>query len=557
MLVAPSIKLALNERCRRGSPSPAPRPSWLCGCVAKNLPGVATEPLSTGSVPNKIKADKSGKANFRPFPFQGRGRKETIDIAPCVVKIFFTRSMFSSLLNKLALPDCWQAGPPSLLWRRWVLKSWSLASMLKLLLGLEFILLLSSIPKHAVNGDEAWFAEQAFFYVKDGFVHSNLFKGLTHQDEYIVIYHRVFIDVVAGVFKIFHFGLTQIRSISLVCTVVLIGLLTVFQKRTLTFSKTQILLSTCLLIGIPQIFLYSKIARPEIMVTLFGFLSFWALYAGIERGSWAGVVAGAAFAALAMLAHLYGAVFVGAGIIYCLIRRAYFKAGAFACVCLLFCSFYILDIVRHYDIFVAQLHSPLMGEKARLGVSTPFINLANEYKRLFRKPEIIFTSCLFLFSLSFSLKSRDQRIKAISIYSVLIMLILGIIAQSKLVRYSIYLAPFQAIIICYSLTSDREKRWSAVGTWLVLCFFGYALYYEMKDTFDKFDTLQTSSRTGKHIPTNAWCCAPMSFLFNELERVNIVSGILIDQEANSNGGVRKWCDQRGITYLVFDNSKDS
>src|SRR5690349_4795212 len=82
-----------------------------------------------------------------------------------------------------------------------------------IVLGIELLLVLASIPGHSLHGDEAWLGEQAYLKARDGYVHSNFFKGFNRQDELIVVYHRLFISTASALIDTIGFGLGTLRII--------------------------------------------------------------------------------------------------------------------------------------------------------------------------------------------------------------------------------------------------------------------------------------------------------------------------------------------------------
>ena len=233
------------------------------------------------------------------------------------------------------------------------------AQLIVALATTELILLILSIPFYKMNGDEAWCAEQAYFMSMKGYSTSNLFTGFDLQNVRIVVQHKLFIYLGAALFRLFHFGLFVFRLIPICSFILLLVFFLRYQKIFLPDTgKLQLFLSIAVLLSIREFFYLAKVARPEMLVTVLGFLSYYFLvkYSGTEEYWLAG--AAGLFAGLAMLAHLNGSIFIATGLTILLIRKKPLS-------CLLFCAMaliaflpYLIDVYFHYQIFLIQISNP-------------------------------------------------------------------------------------------------------------------------------------------------------------------------------------------------------
>ena len=67
-----------------------------------------------------------------------------------------------------------------------------------------------------VEGDEAAFAEFAHFIDQDGYLHSELFRGLVGYENRVLLYHKLFEWVGAVTLKVFGYGIWPLRALSLI-----------------------------------------------------------------------------------------------------------------------------------------------------------------------------------------------------------------------------------------------------------------------------------------------------------------------------------------------------
>jgi hypothetical protein len=429
--------------------------------------------------------------------------------------------------------------------------------LLVVLLCVELLLLLASIPRHSPHVDEAWFAEQAFFQARDGYPHSNFFRRFVHEDVRIVVRHWLFITLESAVFRGFGFGLFHMRLLPVASATLLLALMAMFGRLS-GASSSQIVLGLLAFLVAPQAFRSFKLARPEMLATLFGFASFLLLWLDARVPAWRWILGAGACAGAATLTHLNGAIFVAAGAAVLAAARRPLQAAAFVLAAGLVFSPYAFEALAHPDLFREQINSPLIAHKTQLRTLGPLLNLLQEHKRLFRKPDIIFlTSAFLVCALSLLRRPRAQDGFLLR-YVFVLMAMLGVMVADKGILYSVYLVPFQALVIGAALARWRDlapKRAERILLGgIVGLFAGWGLFAQAKDVADKIDIASLNREIGASLPADGWTVAPMDMAFDELERRLLVANLLLVREKHGQptfADLAGYCDAKGAGHAVI------
>lgn len=315
----------------------------------------------------------------------------------------------------------------------------------------------------------------------------------------------------------------------------------------------------------PVFFWTFKIARPEMLVALFGLASVLVTEQATRSSRsllWA--VAAGLLAACAMLAHLYGAIFVGAGGVVLLVRRRFPEAVVFGAAATLALVPYAVDIVRHRDIFEAQFHGKIVKHLTTFSPATPLFSLLNEHKRLFRKPQIIFPSTLFFVCLGLGWRLASPRIRFLAGYTLLLMAALGALAIRKEIHYATCLAPLELLVIVgIMMHLDQLDRWRRqVLLAFAVMFAMSGAWFDGRDLKGKVAFEELHRVVASPIPDGAWCLAPMPLLFNEVTRLHLVATFALPAALGpdpSPDSVRAFITSRRIQYVVsmLDNPGES
>jgi 4-amino-4-deoxy-L-arabinose transferase-like glycosyltransferase len=439
--------------------------------------------------------------------------------------------------------------------------------ILLVILGLQLALLVISVPGQRIHGDEAVFAEFAYFQAQDGFPRSELFRGFLDYDTRIFIYHKFFQWVGAAVVWLFGFGAWPLRSTSLVAGVILIYLLYRHMSRDQSLGgRTGFLMAVAFLALAPLTFKFVKFYRPEVWLAATGLGSYMALQRGLERGRLKWVMTAGALAGLAMLTHLNGAIYVAAGTVVLLSRKKWGPTVAFSVAAMAVFSLYFVDIVGHFGQFWYQYAGdPSFSEGERTIVGS-LVKLLDEHKRLFRKPEIIFTSALFFISAAISLWRGGSRHRDFYVYTATCIVVLGAVAPAKTTPYAILLFPFFAI----EIGRLAAAFWPSRGTFPKLARYGliaatvfFIANSVVEDSLNAFAGKQhwvaDNRRLAALIPPHTNVLAPLDFVWDELPNYRIAGWRVADWRLSDFGrksytidNVAAYADSLQIPTIILD-----
>jgi|GEM_PF-691949 len=427
--------------------------------------------------------------------------------------------------------------------RRALAARWTLPAIA----GLLLLCLIASLPGAHLHIDEAWIGEQAYFLSRDGYVHSTLFEGFAGNEIRTVVYHRLFVLLGSWSVSIFGWSIGALRVVPLASGGALLALMAHHMRRELGVPWRTVAMAVAIFLLIPLNFTYIKVFRPEMLMALCGFASYRALGRFMQGGRWWELPVAAAAGGMAALAHPYGAIFPLCGILMLLGGRRWSGAALFAAVASLPAIPYLVDIATHYELFRQQISNPLVAEKTSFTILSPLTNLLDEHKRLFRKPEIILPTLLFLLSLVAG-AGRDGWRRFHLIYSVLLIVLLGAAAQDKVVRYAIPLLPFFTIAIALAAGEWIERPignrfWRAGFALAWMLFVGVGLHAVTTDLrAEREHVPELNAAIAGSIPPGTRCLAPMNFIFEQIGRHPIIALRYANMEQHNRLGVRAMLD---------------
>ena len=174
------------------------------------------------------------------------------------------------------------------------------------LFWLFLALLLATAWHRSEHFDDAWFAEQAYWLVRDGRVHSAFFRGLNGWENQLFVFHKGFIYFGAALQGLLGFSLPVSKAVGAFWTAVG-GVVLAMHMRWLGLAGRWTYLALLIYVANGMLIEYAFVNRPEPMYMALGFGSFSLLTR--RRLLWAGVLAG-----LAVLTHLNGLSYVLAGL---------------------------------------------------------------------------------------------------------------------------------------------------------------------------------------------------------------------------------------------------
>ncbi len=314
------------------------------------------------------------------------------------------------------------------------------------------VVLLASTYHRAINTDDAWIGEFVYWANHDGYVRSELFRGLLHAEVYQEVYHKLFVWHAVPVVKCFGWSVYVLKSISLFYLAGVLWLswrclqhLPVANRQVAPALYFTLLLLNTLVVD------YSFLFRPELMLMFLG-LGSWLLLRRALLGGAMGAAAGAGLlAGLAGLTHLNGLIFIMAGGLLLLWRRRWAGAVLFGLVAAVVVSAYGLDMMRHHswDLFKEQMFMHPAIDNGNQGIGGHILYLLKEHQRFFHSPrEIAFTLLLLLAAyVLYRQRPHTPDFRNLVLYAVLLVLSLDLIVQGKTSKYLLLYMPYLLLLV--------------------------------------------------------------------------------------------------------------
>ncbi len=432
------------------------------------------------------------------------------------------------------------------------------------LLIFQLLLFVINIPGLKIDIDEPWFGEQAYYLAENGIVKSEMFRDFLRYDERILVYHKVFIWAGALTIKSLGFNLYSLRLISLLSGILLAGLLYGFCKK--YYNITVFRITLLILLFCPLIFRNTIIYRPEIMICAFGFLSFFFLYEFMQNKRLLFLILSAATAGFTLLIHLNGIIFIGAGAILLLSEKRWGHFAIYSAIATIVASLYFYEALGNMELFSLQFTQDPSNAGGNIEWYMPFKNLINEHKRLFRKPEIIGITILFLLSAFYWIKNSFKEKRHILIYTFCLIILLGAINHNKTTKYAILLLPYFSLIIAEYIhiqITHREKTKSflqKIFLFLLCLTVSFGIYTSGKSIlFDKGNMVRDHHAVVSSIPIGSKLLAPIRFSFNEIGNYDIFgllpAKIILDNRGEDFNAenVCQIAAEYEVEYIIIDD----
>ena len=419
---------------------------------------------------------------------------------------------------------------------------------LKILLAGLLLLYLYSLWGRVPDIDDAWLGESAFWQAKLGFVKSELMRGITSQENYLIVHHKLLTLQGAFFVKLFGFSLYSLKSIGLIYFILFLCefyYYTVIRKK--IFGSNVFIFSLILILSFPWVFQFSFTFRPEIMIMSLGFISYILLeetFSGSKKQLLYALLSGI-FSGLCAAAHLNGLVVIGAGFILLLWNKKYIASLIFGMAAIITCSIYFYDFNEAYGFsyWLYQItQSPSLDSIPEYPlVFKPFINLLNEHQRFFHNPKIIIFSVFAFITIITGIKHIFKDHQNLLKYTSLLILLLGMLAMHKTRKYMLIYYPYLVIMISITFSALLEKKLELPGFLnkigfnnikrtliiLLIVFVISGFYYNLQTSTMKFTSGQNRSITEEYFrgsPKDANIIAPLTFIFNEIEYYNRIQG---------------------------------
>ena len=314
------------------------------------------------------------------------------------------------------------------------------------------LLLLASTYHRAIHTDDAWIGEFVYWANHDGYVRSELFRGLLHSEVYQEVYHKLFVWHFVLAVKWLGWSIYVLKSISLLYLVGVLGLSWYYLKYLPVANRPQAAsLYFALLLTSSLVAEYSFIYRPELMLMFLGFCSWLLLRRALLTGAAGAAAAAGLLAGLAALTHLNGLIFIMAGGLLLLWRRRWVGAVVFGIVATIVFAGYGIDMVQHHswELFREQMFMHPAIDNGSHGIGGRILYLLKEHQRFFHSPkEIVLTLLLLLAAyVLYRQRPRTAEFSNLLAYCVLLVLSLDLIVQGKTSKYLLLYLPYMLLLV--------------------------------------------------------------------------------------------------------------
>lgn len=447
------------------------------------------------------------------------------------------------------------------------------------ILCLLVLIYIASIPGRAPDIDDAWIGEHAYWLNENGFVKSELMRGITGQEEFLIVSHKLLVLHGAAFIRLFGFSVYSLKAVSLIYFIIF---LLVFYNYTLRgrkiFNLNEFLIALLLIFVFPWTFKYSFLFRPEVMIMCFAFVSFILIEKSLKPndGRLAYLIPAGLVSGLALATHLNGIVVTAAGFLLLLFNRKWKGALVFGFSSLITTSIYFFDFNADYSFnwwYYQFSSSPALDSIDGVPFYLqPFVNFFNEHQRFFHNPKIIIFSVLLIATLLAGGKKFWKEYRQISLYTILLAVLTAFIAVHKSRQYILIYFPFLALMIAkvvYWITdgqlnnfliSTRKKNYYALIA-LMVVFISGSTYFNILLLKDKFTPESNALITKKYLAgynlKNTRAIAPMTFIFNEIKDIGRIHGEVCYTEMQKadpsiyGTGFLDKADQYGIVFVYL------
>ncbi len=343
-----------------------------------------------------------------------------------------------------------------------------------------------------VHRDEAMIGEHAYWFSKTFSVKSTLARGLNQEwEQHLWHYHKLLVYSGAIVTSVFGFHLHALRLVPLVFYLAFAFFFIRYLMWKYTVQTKWIVSALVLLFFNFQFYTSGLVYRPEILITLFGFLSFLQLEKFRKDKSSITLGLASMFVALAALSHLNGLAFGVAGLVYVLSVSNWRKGVQFTLVAILFFIPYFWDL---WSIENLQAWMHTIAEDPNLAHQNNILlqlvtRIAEEHMRWFRNPQMAWFFLAFFLSIIASGKAFWKKNSALVGYTFTLLIMVAILSYSKSTKYTIVYYPYMVLLIIAAakneLSKDKRRKIRKLYLSVYLAInIGYAYFSFSRSSFD-------------------------------------------------------------------------
>lgn len=398
------------------------------------------------------------------------------------------------------------------------------AGFYRIALPLLLVVLGMTCYHRAIHFDDAWFAEQSYWLLRDGNVRSELFRGYNGWEKQIYVFHKLFIYAGAALTWLPGVSLASCRVLNILCAIGMGALIWQYSRR---FSREAQWLSLLLYFGCGVLIRYFAINRPEIMCTMLGFASF--LMLDREAGKLRRTALTAFLAGLAALTHLNGLIYLAAGGLWLLLQKDWRSSLVFGTIGGLTLSLYGLDALldgNFAELIRQFIHDPATQSNLRWAEK---LRVMVDYQELFfhSHHEFPLTVLALLCLLGFRYRAASQN-NGIRLYLGLLFVVFLLLTKSNFNFYYILFIPWLVLLVAQTATQllpDRPRWQHRAARVLLITYLGGALLVLGQALAENLATPYApvyNAQLAKHMPKRqTLVIAPLSFFFGQMENFQI------------------------------------
>lgn len=406
---------------------------------------------------------------------------------------------------------------------------------------------LYSLFGRTIDIDDAWIGEYAYWLAKDGYVHSELMRGINSQEINFVVHHKLFNFNGALFIKLFGFSLFSLKAVSLMYFFIFLLLFYFYTlKWKKLFNPSDFWLSFVIILSCPWIFKYAFLYRPELMMMTLGFVGFMFLEKFLDNRKniyWYLLVSGVFFG-LTMATHLNGIILASAGFFLLILKRKYISIIIYGIGVLVAFSIYFYDLTDAASIALWKhqfFESPSLDSLHKGSPwLKPVVNLLTEHKRYFHNFETIVFSVFLISTIAAGYKFLLKNHNILFQFAILVAIITGIVAMHKSRQYFLLNIPYLVLLIVLTLKAIFQGKITTFIkgdprqimrflTMLFIIFFTASTYFNIKLAIQKFSPSQNRELAKKYAEANESqmkIVAPMAFIFDEIQTFKQIQGDL-------------------------------
>lgn len=428
-----------------------------------------------------------------------------------------------------------------------------------ILIGTIVALAIGTYIQRAPTGDDAWFAEQSYWFLEDGLIRSEFFTGLNDWHKELLVSHKFFLWFGAALMYLFGYDLPVVQFTGLIPFVSLVFMLIYYLRYRGEKGWTDLVLAMLFLIFANRLMIKISFQnRPEMLLAALGFGAFLLLFTGRDR-PWKTLLAGI-LSGLAFVGHMNGIIYLFAGFATLFILKQYKKLALFTVAGIGACSLYLIDVLGHpegVEMWIYQFsNDPAAGNGMNL--KKKLIQMVT-YPRLFlHSPEQMALSALLIY-VAFHQRNRISQLPvALKIYSTALFVSFWLITKGNSAMYMVLFIPFMLVLV-YELY--RIQPFISKGLKISLLAYliigtvgmGQLIHHNMK-----FGNLPENYKSLRPIlPEDGTGLVPLTFFFNEYEEFDLLLShenykLHYHKQNLSPQMMAVWGKKMDVDFILFD-----